>query len=237
MPFSNFNITSDGPTPVTVFPASISRPPQYGYLTAREVQQLGLFHCRPFAFTCPKAKTYTFPDTSTLAVIKADCSIVTIWSTGQDASSTTEPLPTFPTWPPWASIVPVTTSVNEPQPTDNGVIVPCTAWFFFVCISWGEIRIGGWFFVLPPGIYPPGPPPGIKWPTGFRIDGILPRWPKITIGPNNQITTEGKPECETRTAKVCTTTTIFSATTTRNGVTTTTRTVISSVVRPSRGAQ
>ncbi|KAI0456739.1 hypothetical protein F5B21DRAFT_502036 [Xylaria acuta] len=68
----------------------------------------------------------------------------------------------------------------------------------------------------------PGPPPlGIsQLPSGFQIEGTLPPWPKIITG--------NEPECETRTAELCTTTAFVSATTTTNGVTTTTATSTSS---------
>ncbi|KAI0490352.1 pectin lyase fold/virulence factor [Xylaria cf. heliscus] len=180
-------------------------------------------------FGCPTTKVFSFL-ASTEAVVSVDCSLITAWSTGQDATTTTTPLPVWTTWPVYGSITPVTTMVDKPEPTDDGVVVPCTAWFFFICISWGDIHVGGWHWVLPPGIYGPGPPPIniIYWPPGFQFEGTLPPWPKITIGEDNQITTEEEPECETQTASACTTTTFFSATTTDNGVATTILTSISS---------
>ncbi|KAL7943683.1 hypothetical protein V8C42DRAFT_358931 [Trichoderma barbatum] len=118
--------------------------------------------------------------------------------------------------PPYGQIIPVTTTVSKPQPTDDSVIVPCTAWFFFICISWGTVHVGGWHWILPLGIYGPGPQPIslIKWPPGVTIKGNLPNWPKITIGEDNQITTDDEPECETETASACTTATFVSASTT-----------------------
>ncbi|KAI2606280.1 pectin lyase fold/virulence factor [Hypoxylon fragiforme] len=170
-----------------------------------------------FNFVCPTTKVVTFL-ASTTAIVSVDCSLVTSWSTGRaDSSSTTTPLAVWgTTWPPYGQIIPVTTTVDEPKPTDDGVIVPCRAWFFFICISWGEVHIGGWHWILPPGIYGPGPPPVglIRWPPGISIQGNLPNWPKITIGKDNQITTEEKSECETQTASACTTTTYVSAGTT-----------------------
>lgn len=38
------------------------------------------------------------------------------------------------TWPSSFSIIPVTTPVDKPKPTDGGYIVPCMLWFFSVCI-------------------------------------------------------------------------------------------------------
>jgi hypothetical protein len=107
------------------------------------------------SFACPTTKVVTFL-ASTTAVVSVDCSLVTAWSTGQ--ASTTTPLPIWATWPVYGNITPVTTSIDKPQPTDDGVVVPCKAWFFFICISWGEIHIGAWHWDLPPGIYGPGPP-------------------------------------------------------------------------------
>ncbi|KAL6789689.1 pectin lyase fold/virulence factor [Trichoderma sp. SZMC 28012] len=170
-------------------------------------------------FACPTTKVFTFL-AATTAEASVDCSLVTSWSTGQ-ADSTT-PLPVFATWPPFGQIVPVTTSVSKPQPTDDGVVVPCTAWFFFICISWGELHIGGWHWILPPGIYGPGPPPVglIRWPPGVTIKGNLPDWPKITIGEDNQLTTDDEPECQTETAEACITTTFVSASTTLSSAST-----------------
>ncbi|KAI2471682.1 pectin lyase fold/virulence factor [Annulohypoxylon bovei var. microspora] len=163
-----------------------------------------------FNFVCPTTKVVTFL-ASTTAVVSVDCSLVTAWSTGQ--TSTTTPLAVYATWPPYGQIIPVTTTIDKPQPTDDGVVVPCRAWFFFICISWGELHVGAWHWILPPGIYGPGPPPTglIKWPPGVSIQGNLPNWPKITIGNDNQITTDEESECETQTAEACTTTTYVSA--------------------------
>ncbi|KAK3689192.1 pectin lyase fold/virulence factor [Podospora appendiculata] len=298
MPYSNFNITSKGPTPITIYP-SVSVPPVTlklpdgkGGTTSRVVPLppwplttnpggLGsstTYHTAIFStivVTGPKVTTITFqpsiaaatfscpattelvfatpsitvrtsctnsglftvnfgcPTTkvigflaATTASAQVDCTLLTLWSTGQAASSTETPLPTWYTWPLFGSIVPVTTSVSKPQPTDNGVVVSCAVWFFVFCISWGQIHIGAWVWALPPGIYPPGPPPIglIQFPPGFHIEGKLPPWPQITIGRDKQLTTNKQPDCETKTAQACTTTTFFSATTTKNGATTTTLT-------------
>jgi hypothetical protein len=172
-------------------------------------------------FGCPTTKVISFLG-STTALVSVDCSLVTAWSTGKDASSTSI-LPVYATWPPFGVVEPVTT-------TDDDETLPCTAWFFFICISWLDIHIVGWHFNLPPGIYPPGPPPPnlIKWPPGFTLKGILPPWPKITIGNDHRITTDKEPECQTKTAEACTYSTIFSVTTTTKGITTTTSTSTSS---------
>lgn len=165
-----------------------------------------------FNFACPTTKVVTFLASTAGVFVSVDCSLITFWSTGQDSTSTTDSLPVFATWPLYGSIVPLATTIDQPQPTDDGVIVPCNAWFFFICISWGELNVGSWHWILPPGIYGPGPPPIsiIQWPTGVDINGNLPNWPKITIGTDNQITTDEEDECETQTAEACTTTTFLS---------------------------
>ncbi|KAI0420546.1 hypothetical protein F5X98DRAFT_382584 [Xylaria grammica] len=103
---------------------------------------------------------------------------------------------------------PPVADIDEPEPDDDGVHVPCTAWFFFLCISWGNTHVRSWYWILPPGIYGPGPPPIgiIRPPPGVTIRGNLPNWPRITIGPDHRLTTESEPECETQTAEACTTT-------------------------------
>ncbi|KFY94278.1 hypothetical protein V500_03359 [Pseudogymnoascus sp. VKM F-4518 (FW-2643)] len=143
--------------------------------------------------------------------------------TGPDTGTTTGPTPetststtigtevliTYTTWPSTATIIPVTTSVDRPKSTHGGGVIPCKAWFFLFCISWGIDIIGGWEIPLPPGVYP-GPPPGIKWPSGFKITGSLPPWPSITIGNDNIPTYSSEPtSCKTETASICSTTTSF----------------------------
>ncbi|OAL54205.1 pectin lyase fold/virulence factor [Pyrenochaeta sp. DS3sAY3a] len=183
---------------------------------------------RVFNFVCPTTKSLYFLGPTT-ARVSVDCIFTTAWSTGKD-SSTTTPLPMWTTWPGFGWIEPVTTTPNAPEPTDDGVKVPCKAWFFSICISWGKIHVGGWYLRLPPGIYGPGPPPVdlIKWPPGFTLRGTLPPWPRITIREDHQIKTDEQPECKTKTAEACTFSTIFFVTTTTSGVRTTTGTSTSS---------
>jgi len=156
-------------------------------------------------FACPTTRVFTFlgPVTASATV---DCSLVTSWTTG--SISTTTPLPVFATWPPFVQFIPEEEEIEEPEPDDDGVHVPCTAWFFFLCISWDNLRIRSWHWIIPPGIYGPGPPPInlIRPPPGITIHGPLPPWPRITIGYDRRITTDSRPECETQTAEACTTT-------------------------------
>ncbi|KAH6856895.1 pectin lyase fold/virulence factor [Chaetomium sp. MPI-CAGE-AT-0009] len=107
-------------------------------------------------FACPTTRVLTFLGPAT-AVATVDCVLITAWTTG--STSTTTPLPVFTAWPPYGQFVPEEEERNEPEPDDDGVHVPCTAWFFFFCISWGEFHIRSWHWILPPGIYGPGPRP------------------------------------------------------------------------------
>ncbi|KAF1993092.1 glycoside hydrolase family 55 protein [Amniculicola lignicola CBS 123094] len=296
MPFSNFNITSSGPTSIIMYPSVdippvtlpvpngqggttprvVSLPPwplvnqgpggtgvntdpgtesgtNTGSLTGSTTYYTGITSTItasgatittvrfppslvPFTVTCPDETVTTRCTDSSTHILNFACPTTKVISflgsttaLVSDASSTTN-LPMYATWPNFGIIEPVTTTPSAPEPTDDGVTLPCTAWFFFICISWGQIHVGGWHLRLPPGIYPPGPPPPslIKWPPGFTLSGILPPWPKFTIGNDHRITTDKEPECQTKTAEACTYSTIFSVTTTTKGITTTTGTSTSS---------
>ncbi|KAI1337020.1 peptidase S8/S53 domain-containing protein [Xylariaceae sp. FL0016] len=130
-------------------------------------------------------------------------------STSQSTTTYISSLTTFTTWP-IAVIIPITTFVAAPTPTDGGSATKCELWFFFICIQIPQIRIGGWRWTLPPGIYPPGPPPfpAFSLPPGLKIQGSLPPWPRITIGEDRLPTYPTQPTdgC-TETASICSTTT------------------------------
>ncbi|KAL2802026.1 pectate lyase superfamily protein-domain-containing protein [Aspergillus granulosus] len=170
-------------------------------------------------FACPNTRVLTFLGPAT-AVATVDCTLVTAWMTS--SSSATTSLPIFTSWPRYGQIVPEEEELDVPEPDDDGVHVPCTAWFFFFCISWGQIRVRSWYWILPPGIYGPGPPPIniLQLPPGVTIRGNLPNWPRITIGPDHRLMTESEPECETQTAEACTTTDYVSDGTTTSSSTT-----------------
>ncbi|KAH7311222.1 pectate lyase superfamily protein-domain-containing protein [Stachybotrys elegans] len=173
---------------------------------------------RTLEFACPTTRVLTFLGPAT-AVATVDCSLVTAWKTG--GAPTADPLPVYTKWPLNGRIIPEEEEYDEPEPDDDGVHVPCTAWFFFFCISWGNTRVRSWYFILPPGIYGPGPPPSniIRPPPGVTLHGNLPNWPRITIGRDYRLTTESEPECETRTAEACTTSNYVSGGTTRSSTT------------------
>ncbi|KLU86905.1 hypothetical protein MAPG_05912 [Magnaporthiopsis poae ATCC 64411] len=137
-----------------------------------------------------------------------------------EATSTTEgglQLPTFTVWPPEATIMPLDREVEVVEPSDDvadAAVVPCKLWFFFVCIIFDRAKIQGWLFVLPPGIYPPGPPPFpvFKFPPELHFQGTLPPWPQFTVGPDHVPTFPWEPdptECLTQTASLCSATTSF----------------------------
>ncbi|KAF4448370.1 hypothetical protein F53441_8178 [Fusarium austroafricanum] len=123
--------------------------------------------------------------------------------------------------------VPVTTSVTKPEARDDGFVVPCNMWFFNACIG----PISGWGVSLPPGIYPPGPPPAIsdnpKGGIEINTNRPLPDWPSFTVGPGNTPTFSNEPTaCETESAELCATSTSYSV----NVDVTVTSTVTSDVI-------
>ncbi|KDN67309.1 putative 1,3-beta glucanase [Colletotrichum sublineola] len=224
-------ISASGPTvttltfPSTVSPMVVSCPPvtTIAFNTPKTTitTDCNSHTAWTIAFTCPATKIVTFLGPSA-GVFTADCTLATIFNppTGlpepepsTTKKSTTTTLPIWNTWP-GGVITPVTTTVEAPKATGNGVVTPCKLWFFSFCISTDGFHIGGWFWNLPPGIYPPGPPPDfIEFPKDWTVKGALPPWPKITVGPNKQITYSSEPTiCETRTALVCSTTTLSSET-------------------------
>ncbi|KAH9214039.1 hypothetical protein DL95DRAFT_462485 [Leptodontidium sp. 2 PMI_412] len=80
-----------------------------------------------------------------------------------------------------------------------------------ICVSWKvDLNIFGWQLSLLPGVYPPGPPPGLIFPPGITLPRPLPPWPEITIGEDNVPTyTEEPTSCKTESATMFFTTTSF----------------------------
>ncbi|KAJ3548537.1 hypothetical protein NM208_g964 [Fusarium decemcellulare] len=126
---------------------------------------------------------------------------------GNDPTVTDGPLVTQTEWPP-LTIIPVETEVPESDEDDGDPVFPFGKQ---ICIRWdGGPIIGGWRWILPPGIYTSGPPSEIEWPEGVRIEGSLPPWPKITIGNDHKPTYEDEPtSCETKSATIHVTTTSY----------------------------
>ncbi|KAM7195912.1 hypothetical protein V8F20_007277 [Naviculisporaceae sp. PSN 640] len=144
------------------------------------------------------------------------------------------PLPDPVPWP--TGVIKPVPDPDEPVP-EGGSRRPCRSWFFFICISWPEIKVDikFWDIVLPPGIIGPGPPPLslFQLPPGWRLGcgdakNCLPPWPRLTVGPDGQIATE-PPEpsaCEPTTAMLTIESTSYGTTTTQGTVrTTATRTL------------
>ncbi|RWA06956.1 hypothetical protein EKO27_g8145 [Xylaria grammica] len=179
------------------------------------------------SFNCPTSRAVTFLGPTT-GVVSVDCSLLMpLTTTPQITTTSSTPtshrtLPIWTTWPP-GIIYPVKEKVDNPEPTHEGTKQRCTLWFFFLCIHLPGLDIGGWVWPFPPGVYPPGPPPAIKWPPGFSLEGTLPPWPPITIGLDGVLTYPDEPtkSCTTQTASICTTATTFSVTSSGTFVSTT----------------
>ncbi|OIW23586.1 pectin lyase-like protein, partial [Coniochaeta ligniaria NRRL 30616] len=226
-------VSARGPTvitlsfPSTISPMTVNCPPDSTIAFNTPKTTITADCDQPTAFTlgftCAPTKIVTFLAASS-GVFSVDCTLSTAFNprpgtsptTSSATTTTTTPLPVWATWP-GGIITPVPTPVNKQEPTDDGVVTPCKLWFFSICILRDNIHIGGWHWILPPGIYPPGPPPGfIKFPPGWDIKGTLPPWPRITIGQDHVMTYEGDPEkqCETESASICSTTTSYGVSTT-----------------------
>ncbi|KAM7214287.1 Peptidase S8/S53 domain containing protein [Rhypophila decipiens] len=141
----------------------------------------------------------------------------------------------FPVTRPTGELRPIETPIEDPgRSDDGGTKIPCTMWFFFVCIRWEGFDFFGWEFNLPPGPYPPGPPPPFDPALSISVrGGPLPDWPEFTIGPDGNPTFPPKPtngpegECETKSAELCLTRTSFGMTISDGATMTTTTAVLS----------
>ena len=159
-------VVATGPTtititaPPTVSPITLSCPRSsvYSFKTPAMQVTLPCPWITTFHFTCPTTTTVVTFQAATSTDITVACTTMVGIPVGTPSTGTTEatttPLPVWKTWPP-AAIYPITTKVDEPKPKDDGADVPCDLWFFWICISWRDINIKGWHWVLPPGIYPP----------------------------------------------------------------------------------
>ncbi|KAH7369719.1 pectate lyase superfamily protein-domain-containing protein [Rhexocercosporidium sp. MPI-PUGE-AT-0058] len=224
--------------PTGVAPTTINCPPQseifFATPSVTVIRDCPTSTSWVLSYACPTTKIVTFLSATT-GLVQVDCSFVTLWPPAPTSapptttSTTTTPLPIWTTWPPGA-IVPIVTSVTKPEPTGTGVKMPCKLWFFNICIIFGKINVGGWYWSFPPGIYPGPLPPPIEWPPGFTLKGNLPKWPTITIGPDHIPTYTSEPdnECKTESASICSYGTSFQVTSPQGGQPTTTATATTS---------
>ncbi|KAK4040087.1 pectate lyase superfamily protein-domain-containing protein [Parachaetomium inaequale] len=200
--------------PPTVSAVTLSCPPSsvYSFQTPATAVTLPCPGITTINFSCPTTTMVLVMSTPTTTHLTVDCTTVigVPLPSSTTTPTTTTPLPIWTDWPPGA-IYPVTTSVDKPKPTGDHSETPCKLWFFWICIAWDGIDIKGWRWFLPPGIYPPGPPPInlFRFPPGWKIEGPLPPWPPITIGRDLVPTYKSNPDkpCETKSASVCSTTT------------------------------
>ncbi|PGH19017.1 hypothetical protein AJ79_00051 [Helicocarpus griseus UAMH5409] len=237
--------TATGPTvttisfPATVSPITVSCPPD-PEIPFNTPKTTATIDCTAptdviVAFTCPATRVVTFlgPSAGDFTV---DCTLSTtfppppiVTPSPTDDPTTTDPLPTWTTWPPGA-IFPVEEEVEEPEPDPKGTKTTCKLWFFSICLIKGDIVIRGLRWILPPGVYPPVPPPPgiISLPTPWTVKPPLPPWSQITVGWDKMITypTQKPTSCEADSASICSTTVFESATIT--GTITSTVTSISS---------
>ncbi|KAJ5943590.1 hypothetical protein N7516_003758 [Penicillium verrucosum] len=135
-------------------------------------------------------------------------------TTAAPEPTTNEPAPTtLPTWrtyPPYV-VEPVNEEDGDDDDDDDdddgAIITSCKLWFFNICLG-GRFKSIRW--TLPPGIYPPGPPPpDILGPPGNSVWSIqppLPPWPPLTVGRDNKLTYSNEPSCQTESAELCSTT-------------------------------
>ncbi|KAI1373680.1 pectate lyase superfamily protein-domain-containing protein [Hypoxylon crocopeplum] len=197
----------------------------------------------PYVLACPPSTFYIEEEDATITLDACSTGVTTLdWScpatetVSIDADSsvdftlgctrwtgTTEVLPTYTEWPPGTLEF-----VDDGEDDDDDNTTTCRLWFFWICISWGNIHIGGWRWRFPRGVLPPGPPPppSIKWPPGITVTGNLPGpWPRITIGPSGSVTypTNQPESCTTETAEICSTLTSYGITVS-DGTTVTTAT-------------
>jgi chitinase len=167
---------------------------------------------------CAPTKTVEVEGESTVS-FALGCTLFT----GTGTRTTDGPLPTYTTWPEGE----LTWEEDYDRGHDREKKSTCDLWFFSICIDFPSIKLGGWRWNFPPGVFPPGPPPLIKFPPRITVTGELPGpWPPITIGWDNKLTYPPvkSGQCTTRTADLCATTTTLEIKTTEDRTTTSTHT-------------
>ncbi|KAJ5963523.1 uncharacterized protein N7479_003399 [Penicillium vulpinum] len=125
-------------------------------------------------------------------------------------------LPTWRTYPPYI-VEPVEDdgggSDDGDDDEDGVIITSCKLWFFNICLG-GRFKSIKW--TLPPGVYPPGPPPpdiiGPPADPKLTVKATLPPWPPLTVGRDNKLTYSEEPPCQTESAELCSTTVTASET-------------------------
>ncbi|EER43715.1 exo-beta-1,3-glucanase [Histoplasma capsulatum H143] len=182
--------------PSTVSPIVVKCPP-HSKVPFNTPKTTPTIDCRipttvSIGFTCPATKVVTFIGSST-GVFTVDCTVSTsftkpdqtITSRPTNKPTTTQPLPVWSTWP--AEVVtPIEEEIKKPEPGKT----PCNLWFFSFCLNRDDGKTKGLRWNLPPGIYPPGPPPprAIDPPPSWTIRPPLPPWPPITVGQDRILT-------------------------------------------------
>jgi hypothetical protein len=167
---------------------------------------------------CAPTKTVEIEGESTVS-FALGCTLFT----GTGTRTTDGPLPTYTTWPEGE----LTWEEDYDRGHDREKKSTCDLWFFSICIDFPSIKLGGWRWNFPPGVFPPGPPPLIEFPPRITVTGELPGpWPPITIGWDNKLTYPPvkSGQCTTRTADLCATTTTLEIKTTEDKTTTSTHT-------------
>ncbi|KAK8092424.1 glucan -beta-glucosidase protein [Apiospora kogelbergensis] len=139
-----------------------------------------------------QSRTITFADGGLASPTTITLTEPTTLTLGETPTRT-DPLPVWQTWPA-GEIYPIYNKDDpETEGYDDGPKIHCIDFLLFKWCPSGITfpKLWGWHINFPPGVYPPGPPPGgiLNLPNiQFKISGNLPDWPKITIGWDNKMT-------------------------------------------------
>ncbi|KAF6813167.1 glucan 1,3-beta-glucosidase, partial [Colletotrichum musicola] len=161
--------------------------------------------------TAPTTLFWNCPATATVEIAEPTTVDFSLGCTRWTGTGTSEPIPTMTDYPPGAELEWVEEDGENDDDDDTST---CELWFFFICINWGRVKIGGWRWNFPGPVVITGPPP-IKWPPGVTVKGNLPGpWPPVTIGRDGKPTLPPRQptNCETQEAEICSTSTFISTT-------------------------